>query len=315
MKNNEFNFLVEELDRAFEERVKDVATSGYISASTLEEYREDAEELIRYFINGVYVSNNGRLTNSEGDYINENNENVNYEGMRINSNGELIDDNGNVIEYKGSQQYKRRSLKKMVANYSQFTMQDYIHYWIEKFNFVDLLKRQYDINKIDIDVYLRLSLICHRWGMYKSNLDQNDEQYEGRKYLFDALNYISLWIGGCKVLNINRMFEDNKRSLIEAAQLGGKGRAENYIPLKLKIVELLKEKVPKGGWKSKASAINALENDINKFMENEQQELESYRPGKKLKYYAAWDKMQRRISDWSRNDEMIKAAFNEVIMK
>lgn len=122
-------------------------------------------------------------------------------------------------------------------------------------------------------------------------------------------------MGGRDVLMINEKIEMSKKGLTEAAQLGGKSRAGNYALLKLKIVELLKENMPEGGWKSKISAIDSFENGVNKFMDDEQRKLDSVSKGKKLKYYAPWEQMRRRIYDWSRNDKVTKAAFDTVVTK
>lgn len=312
MKNNEFNFLLEVLNNKFEKRTEGVATSGYISESTLEEYRKDAEAVVLAYVNGIYVSNNGRLINADGEYINEESELVNNDGRRVNKDGKLIDDSGEIIKNK---QGYRRSFKNAVISITQLKMDDYVSHNRRKLTFHDLFKKNLDLKKIDIDIYLRLALICHGWGMYKSHSAEEKEQSVGLKYLFDALELMNMWMGGCDVLMINEEIEGSKETLTKAAKSGGKSRAGNYAPLKLKIVELLKEKMPEGGWKSKTSAINSLENDINKFMDDEQRKLDSVSKGKKLKYDAPWDQMHQRISDWSRNDKEIKAVFDTVVTK
>lgn len=312
MKNNEFNFLVEVLSKKYDERTKAVAASGYISESTLEEYRKDAERVVEDYVNGLYISNNGKRTNSDGAYINEKRELVNYEGKRINKDGELIDNDGEIKEDK---RVHRRTFKNTVISFTQLKMDNYVSHNRIKLKFYDLFKKNFDLKNIDIDIYLRLALICHGWGMYKSHSAEKKEQSVCLKYLFDALELMNMWMGGCDVLMIHEKIEKRKENLTRAAQSGGKTRTGNYAPLKLKVVELLKEKMPEGGWKSKASAIDSLENDINKFMDDEQRKLDSVSKGRRLKYYAPWEQMRRRIYDWLRNDKVIKAAFDTVVTK
>lgn len=304
--------MIEVLSKKFEERTEEVAASGYISQSTLEEFRKGAEAVVLDYVNGKYISNNGRLINADGEYINEKRELVNYDGMRINKDGELIDDNGEIIENK---RVHRRSFKNTVTGFTQLKMDDYVSGNRRKLTFNDLFGRNYDLKKIDIDIYLHLALICHGWGMYKSHSVEEKERSVSLKYLFDALELMNMWMGGRDVLMINEEIENRKKDLKKAARSGGKGRAANYAPLKQKIIELLKEKTPEGGWKSKTSAINSLENDINKFMDDEQRKLDTVSKGGRLKYYAPWEKMHQRIFDWSRNDKEIKAAFADVVVK
>ncbi|CAI2096549.1 Uncharacterised protein [Serratia fonticola] len=93
--------------------------------------------------------------------------------------------------------------------------------------------------------------------------------------------------------------EQYKKDKINAAREGGKGRAKSYEQLKAKVVELLNKHVPEGRWKTKTAAIDALQNDITQFIEDENIKI-------------SW---HRAITDWSRNDNVIKAAFDKVVKK
>ncbi|HDT4634420.1 TPA: hypothetical protein ACPYWN_003179 [Klebsiella oxytoca] len=306
MKNIDFIILVEELNKAFEERVKDVITCGYTSQLTIDRYRKDAEVVVLEFEHGSYISDKGKRTNADGRYINEKLELLNSKGERINDDGDIINEKGEVIK-KLTYQQIREEIKNRALWINENKIEDRI-------NSMCYLNYNKGLNDLDIDSYLRLSFICHQWGIYQSRLGLQSE-IESRKYLYDALMFINMWVGGHNVLRINREIEGMEQERITIAQLGGRSRSEKYMPLKIKIVELLKENVPEGGWKSKTSAIDAIESGINKFIEDKLREFDSVSKGKKLMYYASWDKMHKRISDWSRNDEMIKAAFDEVVKK
>ncbi len=82
---------------------------------------------------------------------------------------------------------------------------------ILKFNTIDPLKKNYDLNKIDIDRYLSLSLVCYEWGKYQSNLRPESAKSESRSYLFKALNFINMWIGGSFVLMVHKSAGEKNR--------------------------------------------------------------------------------------------------------
>lgn len=293
MINNQFDFLIEELSKEFKKQVEKVKLSNHIDMDTFKVNCEKAESVALEFINGRYFSAEGKRTNSSGQYINDQHELVDNEGRRVNDDGFLINDNEEVIGKKQG--------GLTLHYYRKEKIEDYIKNLLLNFEVIDLLKKNNDLNKINLNVYLFLAFLSYKWGMHKSNQAEEGECSEGLKYLFSALEFINRWAGGNTVLNINREYDRRKRALSNSAKLGGEKRAENYRHLKEKVVELLLEHMPTEGWKSKRSAIDT----IIWFMNNDKKEV----PTK------AWDTLPRTISDWSRNDPKIKKTFAQVVKK
>lgn len=273
MKNEDFNYFIEE----FENRVKTGIRSGYISECDLQVYRKHAISQVSTFSgDGVFYANDNRRVNSAGEYVN---------------------DSGEVIENESGGQ----------ADYcNEFTIEHYICDIEIQFNTIDPLSKKYDFKTMDIDSYLMLSLLCYEWGKYQYGLGQASAQSEGRDYLFKALSFINMWIGGSVVLMIYKLRDEKKQALVDAAKLGGETKSASYRPLKEKVVKLLLKQVPDDFWPTKTAAITSIMTDLSHFMEEKQRQVLS--PD-------ALSNLHRRIEDWSRNDPKIKAAFNQVVKK
>ncbi len=94
--------------------------------------------------------------------------------------------------------------------------------------------------------------------------------------------------------------------MIDAAKLGGETKAASYRPLKEKVVKLFLKQVPDDFWPTKTAAITSIMTDLSHFIEEKQRQ--SLSPDELSNLY-------RRIEDWSRNDQTIKEAFNQVVKK
>jgi hypothetical protein len=94
---------------------------------------------------------------------------------------------------------------------------------------------------------------------------------------------------------------------------GGKAKAALFSPLKAEVIRLLQDKQPEGGWKSKNAAIDAIYNDTNAFIK--QFDFPGYSEEKKAKNDPEdlYDRIRHLISDWSRDDADVKAAFDAVV--
>lgn len=305
MKNIEFCLLVEELNKTFEERVQEARESA--SQLIIDNYRGNAETVVLQYMHGSYICDNGKRVNVNGEYINEKMELVNYNKEKINADGSRINENGDVIEGKLNYHQTLREIKNRPLCFFENKIENLI---CEMAN----LNHNGSLSGLDIDNYLRLAFICHRWGLYISCLGSKCEA-EARKYLYDALMYISMWMGGSNVLMINKEIDAGMQERASVARLGGKGRAKNYASLKSKVIELLGVNAPAGGWKSKVSAIDSLESSIVEFIREERINFDLVRKESCVDYSASWDKIRRMISDWSRNDNQIKSVFDEVVIK
>lgn len=94
---------------------------------------------------------------------------------------------------------------------------------------------------------------------------------------------------------------------------GGIAKAALFSPLKAEVIRLLQDKQPKGGWKSKKVAIDAIDNDIYAFIK--QFEFPGYteEENAKSKREDPFTRIPRLVSDWSRDDADVKAAFAAVV--
>ncbi|WP_258089469.1 hypothetical protein [Serratia liquefaciens] len=94
---------------------------------------------------------------------------------------------------------------------------------------------------------------------------------------------------------------------------GGKAKAALFSPLKAEVIRLLQDKQLEGGWKSKNAAIDAIHNDIYAFIK--MFDFPGYSEEKKAKKNREDPiaRIHRLVSDWSRDDVDVKAAFAAVV--
>lgn len=94
---------------------------------------------------------------------------------------------------------------------------------------------------------------------------------------------------------------------------GGKAKAALFSPLKAEVIRLLQDKQPEGGWKSKKAAIDAIDNDIYAFIKQFEFPGYSEEENAKSKREDPFTRIPRLVSDWSRYDADVKAAFAAVV--
>ncbi|QJW56412.1 hypothetical protein HL670_03308 [Serratia plymuthica] len=94
---------------------------------------------------------------------------------------------------------------------------------------------------------------------------------------------------------------------------GGKAKAALFSPLKAEVIRLLQDKQPEGGWKSKKAAIDAIDNDIYAFIKQFEFPGYSEEENAKSKREDPFTRIPRLVSDWSRDDADVKAAFEAVV--
>lgn len=101
----------------------------------------------------------------------------------------------------------------------------------------------------------------------------------------------------------------------ERATNGGKAKAALYTPIKAEVIRLLLSKKPEEGWKSKNAALNAIDKDICLFIE--QCDFPGVSGDLNMQKDPAdvFTRIPRLISDWSRNDADVKAAFESTIRR
>lgn len=131
----------------------------------------------------------------------------------------------------------------------------------------------------------------------------------GVKWLIKSLELIDL----CRGMVEHAIWQQTDAIKKEKATHGGKAKAAMFSSLKAEVIRLLQVRQLEGGWKSKEQAINAIHDDLYNFIR------QSYFPGysedQKLKHNQTetYDRIPRLISDWSRYDVDVKAAFDVIV--
>ncbi|EKS7194584.1 hypothetical protein [Enterobacter ludwigii] len=147
------------------------------------------------------------------------------------------------------------------------------------------------------------AFVSQKWGIYQYS---QGYKAKGRKHVLVALKMFNMWIGACWAIDMLAAKEQSNEIKREAASLGGKNRAQNYRRVKDEVIRLLKKNMPDKGWRSKVSAINAIETELTKFIELDYN---------KKSDWTSWEKLLKTINDWSRNDTEMKETFSMVVRK
>ncbi len=82
----------------------------------------------------------------------------------------------------------------------------------------------------------------------------------------------------------------------------GKAKAKLLNPIKKRVIELLYQHQPEGGWISKQAAIDHIINDVKTFVRENGRALTS-------------TNLNNTLKNWSRDDEKIKTAFSKVVIR
>ncbi|MFN3071891.1 hypothetical protein ACKWMY_27805 [Serratia sp. J2] len=165
----------------------------------------------------------------------------------------------------------------------------------------------------EFSMLLFRAAVKYHWARYVWPIDPS----EGWKALREAISFFNQCDGMiAHHLWIKHRNED-KENRQQNARMGGLAKAERFIKVKHEVIRLLYEKMPKGGWKNKASAVEAIEESLWQFVEERDNEITKENqklPTSEQKRKATGIKKEnlvRRILDWSRDDKSIHSAFKE----
>lgn len=101
----------------------------------------------------------------------------------------------------------------------------------------------------------------------------------------------------------------------KAGKEGGNSKAEVYRIIQDKLVYLINESVPKGGWKSKAAAVNDLIDPLWQFVEESNFEINNQSKKYRISTMSPDALADTIIKNWSRNIESIKLAFDNTVAR
>ncbi|MEA5206381.1 hypothetical protein [Enterobacter mori] len=99
----------------------------------------------------------------------------------------------------------------------------------------------------------------------------------------------------------------------ERAAHGGKAKAALYAPLKVEIIRLLYCNKPNDGWKNRRDALKSIDKDICKFIDLYGCTGSGSSKKKKEELADLYSRIPRMIEDWSREDSIVKAAFDATL--
>lgn len=223
-------------------------------------------------------------------------------GNFLNNNDEYIDGNGEVITPDERD-------KKLSSNKSLYEFFREENMGCPVIEFEIPLLRKGD-PETSINEFIMKAYVCYHWGIHQKNLGMHEESHST---LLQALRFLNMRDGANKALGIKAFADKMELERKKSSSMGGSSKKKIYAPLKLKIIELLLENKPVGGWDTKKEAIDSLLSDIDKFMQEEQRKLDLEGNGERIRYQAVDSTMYKRIYDWSLKDEVIEAAFNKAV--
>ncbi|AJJ67730.1 Uncharacterised protein [Yersinia intermedia] len=144
----------------------------------------------------------------------------------------------------------------------------------------------------DVNWYLGLGLL-------------NTNKSEAIKCLLLGIEYLDY----CRGLEDQELWQQQQTTKLDVPVQGGRSKAARFDPVKDRIISLLQEYCPPGGWESKQDAIRGIENGINEL------EWPSARDRNNLSKSGdeIFAMKIRQVEVWSSRDPKIEAAFDCVV--
>lgn len=177
------------------------------------------------------------------------------------------------------------------------------------------IRRNYDING-----YLYWARLNFYWGEHEW---RQGDQTEGVWFMVQATKALALWQGYLDGLDRREHEESIQQRRKNSGSKGGFKRAGRYQPVKEELIRLLKEEKPETGWKTKRDAVDTIEPKLWRFIDGPYRKAfnkESIQRRKAFElerkpFSMVRESLDRTMLDWSRNDEAIKNAFQQVICR
>lgn len=173
---------------------------------------------------------------------------------------------------------------------------------------------------VNVNRYLRYALLNFHWGEYEWD---RKYQAEGVWFMVQATRALGLWQGYSEGLGHCAFQKSVQQRRKSSGEEGGITRAGRYQPVKEEFVRLLRDEMPERGWGTKRDAVDAIEAKLWRFIdghykkafdkENIQRRKVSERERKPFSMVR--ENLDRTMLDWSRNDEKVRVAFEQVVKK
>lgn len=133
----------------------------------------------------------------------------------------------------------------------------------------------------------------------------NTNKNEAIKCLLLGIEYLDY----CRGLEDQELWQQQQATKADIPVQGGRSKAVRFNPVKAKIIRLLQEACPSGGWDAKSEALKGIENGVNEL------EWPSACDQNNLSKTEAeiFTMKMRQVEVWSSQDQKIKAAFDSVV--
>lgn len=155
--------------------------------------------------------------------------------------------------------------------------------------------------------YISLSSLNWLWGLNYLSINRSD----GIRGLLNAIHLLDRCMGILEY-DIWQITEVEKK--VESSN-GAKAKASRYAQLKAEVIRLLYMKMPEGGWRKKTIALEAIYKDLIMFVEKNGLSLFSDKQNKKKDVATLYSQIPRLIEDWSRDDAVVKAVIDVVVIR
>ena len=126
----------------------------------------------------------------------------------------------------------------------------------------------------------------------------------GVKWLLKSFELIDM----CRGMVEHAIWQQIEVEKKEQATHGGNAKAALYASLKAEVIRLLYCNRPHDGWKTKKEALKSVGENIDIFIQ--EHGYPGFSEKKKEDQADLFSRIPRLIEDWSRDDAIIKAAFN-----
>lgn len=168
---------------------------------------------------------------------------------------------------------------------------------------------------IIVDVFVEhliYASMAYQWGQSVMS--------ESEQIALKALITASSLFDKCIGMAWYKAYADKQKKLshtrAKAGKNGGKSKAEVYVVIQNKLVDLINELAPKGGWKNKTVAVNTLIEPLWVFVEESDFVINNQSKKYRLVTMSQDALADTILKSWSRNVENVKLAFdNNVIRK
>lgn len=138
------------------------------------------------------------------------------------------------------------------TNNGEFIDDCVVYYYTDSFS---------EFNYLNACLFLSITYYLRSKYLLDNNKDRNDVLMN----IFKAMNNIGKFSGANEFKMLNSEYFSYFEEIKESASKGGNKRDERYMPTRQKVIELIKNEKPKGGWKDDKEFIKCMGDKIKKF--------------------------------------------------